>query len=214
MNKVSNDRPLIEWGVVSQAQMGYAESGDQYLVAPFPNGILAVVIDGLGHGDKAAAVSKTAVATLKDQPHSSLASLFERCHRKLRGTRGVVMSLASFNGSNNTMTWVGVGNVKGFLLRADVTAGPPREGLLLRGGIIGYRMPSLRPVTIPVKRGDTLIFATDGLRSSFAEKLTVSDPPQQIADDIFARYHRGTDDALVLVARYIGTAAQSRLTPY
>ncbi len=214
MNKVSNDRPLIEWGVVSQAQMGYAESGDQYLVEPFPNGVLAVVVDGLGHGDKAAVVSKTTVATLKDQAHSSLTLLFERCHRKLRGTRGVVMSLASFNGPNNTMTWVGVGNVKGFLLRANAAAGPPREGLLLRGGIIGYRMPSLRPVTIPVKRGDTLIFATDGLRSSFAEKLTVSDHPQQIADDIFARYHRGTDDALVLVARYTGNAAPNRLTPY
>ncbi len=214
MNKVFNGRPVIEWGVVSQPQTGYTESGDRYLGEPFPNGVLTVVIDGLGHGDKAAAVAKTTVATLKDQALHSLNLLFEECHKKLRGTRGVVMSLASFNGPNNTMTWVGVGNVKGFLLRANAAAGPPREGLLLRGGIIGYRMPSLRPVTIPVTGGDTLIFATDGLRSSFAEKLTVGDPPQQIADDIFARYHRGTDDALVLAARYNGGGVSNRLTPY
>ena len=32
-------------------------------------------------------------------------------------TRGVVLSIALFNAENNTMTWLGVGNVDGLLLR-------------------------------------------------------------------------------------------------
>jgi hypothetical protein len=34
----------------------------------------------------------------------------------------------------------------------------------------------------------------------------LSDSPQQIADHIFAQHGRGTDDALVLVAHYVGQA--------
>jgi hypothetical protein len=34
--------------------------------------------------------------------------------------------------------------------------------------------------------------------------LVRSDSPQQIADRILKRHFKGTDDALVLVARYVG----------
>jgi hypothetical protein len=94
-----------------------------------------------------------------------------------------------------------VGNVEGILLRAN---GEPRETLLLRGGIVGYRLPNLRPVTLPIVEGDTLVFATDGLRSGFAQDLSLGQTPQAMADRILADYSRGTDDALVLIARYAG----------
>jgi hypothetical protein len=114
------------------------------------------------------------------------------------------MSLASFNALDNTMTWLGVGNVEGLLLRADVAADPPRENVLLRGGVVGYQLPALHTATLPVTRGDVLILATDGIRGGFAEDVTLSDPPQRIAEHILARRATGMDDALVLVARYLG----------
>lgn len=199
---------LLEWGVATQAAAGQTESGDRHLVEPFPDGVLAAVVDGLGHGPHAAAVAETAVGTMEGYVHEPPGSLLERCHRALRSSRGVVMSLASFNTLDGTMTWLGVGNVNGVLLRADsASAGRTRELLLPRGGVVGYRLPTLRPVALPVWRGDLLLFITDGIRSSFAQDLKVSDPPQQIADDVLARYGRGTDDALVLVARYLGKEA-------
>jgi hypothetical protein len=57
---------------------------------------------------------------------------------------------------------------------------------------------------LPIRRGDTLVLATDGIRASFAEELSLRDPPQQIADHILARFGKDTDDALVLVARFVG----------
>ena len=69
---------------------------------------------------------------------------------------------------------------------------------------MGYRLPSLYPVVIFVALGDVLIFATDGLRSGFTEDVPLNDAPQQIAEHILEHYGRGTDDALVLVARYVG----------
>ncbi len=213
-SKIYDASSPIEWGVAGKSLDGQSESGDQYLVEMFPNGALVTVVDGLGHGPRAATVAKATIATLKGRAHEPVASLLNRCHKELVGTRGVVMSLASFNSLDGEMTWLGVGNVTGLLLRANAGAERVRESLLLRGGVVGYRLPTLRPVVIPVTRGDTLIFATDGLRSSFAqglilgevEGLTLGDPPQQIADYIFAEHGRGTDDALVLVAQYVGSA--------
>jgi negative regulator of sigma-B (phosphoserine phosphatase) len=72
---------------------------------------------------------------------------------------------------------------------------------------VGLQVPSLRTAVLPVAPGDTLVLATDGIRSGFAEKLSPEASPQQLADGILARDVKGTDDALVLVARYLGGAA-------
>lgn len=195
---------LIEWGVAMRTLAGNRESGDLYLVEPFPEGTVVAVVDGLGHGSSAAAAAKAAISALKGHAYEQVDALIGRCHEALAGTRGVVMSLASFNARDETMTWVGVGNVAGWLLRANAGTERARESLFLRGGVVGYRLPTLHPVVMPVEHGDTLIFATDGVRSGFADRLVLDDTPQRIAERILADYARDNDDALVLVARYIG----------
>jgi len=203
-NEVPKLPPLIEWGVAARPLQGEAASGDLHVVQALSNGVLVAAVDGLGHGPEAAAAARSAVLTLEGYAHEPVISLIKRCHESLTRTRGVVMSLASFNALDNTMTWLGVGNVEGALLRADDTASPARESILLRGGVVGYQLPALHASILPVTRGDVLILATDGIRGGFAEDVTLSDPPQQIAEQILARRASGTDDALVLVARYLG----------
>ena len=114
------------------------------------------------------------------------------------------MSLALFSGRDHTMTWLGVGNVEGVLIRRGQTVDVARETILLRGGIVGYQLPPLRATTVPVNRGDTLIFATDGIREGFADGVTPSRPTQKILDSILTSYRKTTDDGLVVVARYLG----------
>lgn len=194
---------LIEWGVAALALPGQVESGDLHVVAPFPNGVLVAVIDGLGHGGAAAAAARLAAATLLDYAHESVISLARRCDQQLRRTRGAAMNLASFNALDNTMTWLAVGNIEGFLMR--VGAGRlEKEAVLQRGGVVGYALPPLRANVIAVSPGDTLILATDGIRNGFADALPSDAPPQEIADDILTRWARRTDDALALVARWKG----------
>jgi len=203
-----NERPdgshLIEWGVAARAFMAQDESGDRHLVKPFQNGILVVVVDGLGHGPKAAIAAKAAISALENRAREPVTSLLQHCHRALRGTRGAVVSLASFNVLAGTMTWAGVGNVNGLLVRANAKSDRPQETLLPRGGVVGYQLPSLYPETIQVAHGDMLILATDGIRSRFTQDLMLDGPAQQVADYILTHHSRGTDDALVLAARYTG----------
>lgn len=195
---------LIDWAVATLALPGEAESGDLHLVTSVASGVLVAVADGLGHGVEAATAARAAVTALERHAHEAPLSLIERCHRALQGTRGAVMSLALLD--DRSMTWLGVGNVEGQLLRADGTGRPARThtSLVTRGGIVGSELPRLQTQTLPLAHGDLLIFATDGIKEGFAHALPSDATPQQLADHILARHGKGTDDALVLVARYHG----------
>lgn len=195
---------LIEWAV-AHAPLGDPDnSGDCYLVKPFPHGVLVAVLDGLGHGPEAASVAKIAAQVLESNAQDSVISLLKRCHEALRGTRGAVMSLASLNALDGSTTWIGIGNVEGLLLRLDSNIKPNKESLLLRRGLLGDQLPALRASIVPLMIGDTLIFATDGIQSGFQEGIKLDNPPQQIAAGILNQYSKGNDDALVLVVRYVG----------
>jgi serine phosphatase RsbU (regulator of sigma subunit) len=185
---------------------GETESGDAYVVHPLPGGVLLAVVDGLGHGPAAAAAARDAISSLQAHAQEPLISLVKRCHEALRGTNGVVLTLATFDTGNNRLTWVGVGNVEGLLVHADLLARPAREGVLQRGGVVGYQLPPLQTSVLSVAPGDMLILATDGIRSRFADGLDLDRPPREIAGEILASHAKPSDDALVLVARFAGVA--------
>jgi phosphoserine phosphatase RsbX len=197
-------RTLMDWSAASRPMGGQVVSGDLHLVKPFDHGVLVAVVDGVGHGDEATAAAQSAVAILESHSNESVISLVRRCHGALTESRGVVMTVASLNAVENTITWLGVGNVEGRVLRADRSATHPAESVLLRGGLVGYQLPALQASVIPVTAGDLLILTTDGIVDTFADNLVVSDTPEHMASRILERHFKGTDDALVLVARYLG----------
>jgi negative regulator of sigma-B (phosphoserine phosphatase) len=194
---------LVDFAVAEAALPGQPESGDLCLVAPHSGGVLVAVIDGLGHGYEAAQAARTAVATLAEDPSAELADLFSRAHGRLARSRGVVMSLASF-GRRGTLTWVGVGNVEGTLARVEEGRIRRCDSILLLGGVVGYQLPRLRASTTTVEPGDILILTTDGIRGGYVDGLEHVGDTQALADRILGEYAKGGDDALALVARYLG----------
>ncbi|HEX9311823.1 MAG TPA: SpoIIE family protein phosphatase [Actinomycetota bacterium] len=180
---------------------GETESGDLSVVASFPSGALAAAVDGLGHGPEAARAARVAVEILERFASEPLPRLVERSHDALAETRGAVMSLARFDVPQSRMTWLGVGNVEATLLRAG---GEEAISCRADGGIVGYRLPPLRPATLPVGRGDLLVFTTDGIRAGFARASGLNGTPEELAGQILAEGNKGTDDALALVVRYLG----------
>lgn len=199
----------IEWSAAGRALAGERQSGDQYIVEPFPGGVLVAVVDGLGHGDEAAQAALAAVKTMRAYASDPVIALVWRCHEALRRTRGAVLSLAALSASNNTMTWIGVGNVEGVLYHSSEQprfreGNPLRERLLLRGGVVGYQLPPLRETMLPISPGDLLVLTTDGILNNFSNQVNLNLPVQTIADQILAEYSRETDDALALAVRYLG----------
>jgi phosphoserine phosphatase RsbX len=199
--------PLVEYGVAKSILPGQSESGDRHLVCCGGEGILIAAIDGIGHGEEAANAAEAAISILKARPEEPIISLVESCHQSLRSTRGVVLSLASVDPKHGMMTWLGVGNVQGVLMRAGAQKGSVEEVLLLRGGVVGSQLPALQAAVLPIRKGDTLVFVTDGIRGEFVEGLSALESPQRAADKILKQHGRGDDDALVLVVRLTGVCA-------
>jgi negative regulator of sigma-B (phosphoserine phosphatase) len=195
---------MVEYGVARFALLGQDESGDHHLLHCSQHGVLIAAIDGIGHGEEAANAAKMATSFLKSAVDEPIISLLEQCHERLRSTRGVVLSLAFINPLHGMMTWLGVGNVQGVLVRTDAKKGNVHEALLLRAGVVGSQLPPLQAAVLPITQGDTLFFATDGIRRDFAESLSARENPQRAADRILREYGSGNDDALVLVSRFTG----------
>jgi serine phosphatase RsbU (regulator of sigma subunit) len=182
-------------------------SGDRFCVIPAPAGVLIAVIDGLGHGAEAAEASARACEALTGASDQSLPNVIERCHAALRHTRGAVIALARFARSSSDMQWLAVGNVEGLLLHGS-GRGADREAIVQRPGIVGHGLPRLMASTLSVTVGDTLVFATDGLERGFGQALTSGRArPADGAAALLRRFATGTDDALLLLAHYVGQDA-------
>jgi hypothetical protein len=155
-------------------------------VRQLPEGVLDAVIDGVGHGNEAADAARIAGRTLSSSPHEDTVSLVWRCHEALKETRGVVMTLL-FLSPSGAMTWVGVGNIEAVIFRCDSTGRVRSNHVVLRGGVVGHRLPPLRAECLTMLPHDTVVLATDGIRPEFSDQFVPGEEPQAIADQIMAR---------------------------
>ncbi len=194
----------IEWAVAAKQMPGETLSGDAYLVKPTDLGTLVAVVDGLGHGKEAAGAARLALEAVEQRAHLPLAQVIDHCSRELRQSRGVVMSMAFLSALDDTMEWLGVGNVDGILLRSPANGKRSIECLMLSQGVVGVRMPPLRPAVVNVAPGDAIVFVTDGIRRGFEHRVRLPGAPDEIARSIIAHDCLETDDALALVAIFKG----------
>ncbi|HKY63094.1 MAG TPA: SpoIIE family protein phosphatase [bacterium] len=205
MNTVEGKFKDLEWACSTEVLSGEVECGDHCVVVPRDGGALLAVIDGIGHGREAAAAAQLAAELLKSRPADSVMSLMHMVHEKLRLTRGVVMTLASLDFRDNTLTWIGVGNVVGSLHYANDDGHLRSESVMLRGGMVGVQLPQLKAEVLPLRRGDLLIFATDGVYPGVPNGVPES-PVREVCERTLKEFYKGHDDALVLTARYLGGA--------
>ncbi|MGH9527135.1 MAG: SpoIIE family protein phosphatase [Terriglobales bacterium] len=196
----------VEWAAAGQPFPGEALSGDMVVVADRRYGALIAVVDALGHGAEAAGVAAAAAAALQRHAEEPVLPLMRAVHETLRGSRGAVISLGLIEGRNAAVTWLGVGNVQGWVLRsASRPAGlPVREMMLLRGGIVGVQLPPLYAAIVPIVAGDLIVFASDGIGADFMVGVRADAPVVETAEQILRHHGMANDDAIVVVARYRG----------
>jgi serine/threonine protein phosphatase PrpC len=197
---------VIEYGVAGRPAPGEAHSGDGFVVQSSDESTLVAVMDGLGHGPEAAEAAELAAEFLSDHADQPLVSLIEGCHRALRKTRGVVLAAARLEEQGKATTWLGVGNVDARVFRSGPRWGQS-DTLVMRGGVVGYQIPALRPRPLHIQDGDLLVMATDGIQSSYQQALSPMQSVQTSADRVLAGYGNNSDDALVLVSRLIGASS-------
>jgi phosphoserine phosphatase RsbX len=194
----------LDIGIAHYALPGESESGDRCVVRTSAGRTLIGVIDGLGHGHEAAAAAGAASEILEGFVGEPVGSLLERCHERLRGTRGAAITLIVIDPDVTALEWVGVGNVAAGVRKTEASGTISCHELLVRSGIAGSSLPSVRALRLPLNCGDMVLLATDGVHPSFIDSVEVfagGQPAQRVADMILAGYATMRDDALVVVAQ-------------
>jgi serine phosphatase RsbU (regulator of sigma subunit) len=191
----------IVWGAVCRPKQGQTISGDTYVVHETDNQtVLASVIDGLGGGEAAATASGLAAEVLRTHPSQPLDALIHASHRALHGTRGAVIALLRLDLRTRQAYYVGVGNIGVYVYSSD-SIKP-----ISKNGILGYRLPTLLPLSYTYNSGDTFVLYSDGISARFSSegRLNGSLPPQNLAEQILRDYGKTNDDATVVVVRDTG----------
>ena len=197
----------MEWAAAARPVPGQVVCGDRSVaVGVGAHAALFGVIDGLGHGEPAAAAARCAEQVLRHADDRPLDDLMARCHREMTDTRGAAITLArvDFDAGHPA-----VGRASG-TSSADLVARAPsgidtRSSARLLGGIVGYRLPDIAaPEGLPVRPGHLLVMASDGLDENRLQELDFAAPADTLAEQILHRHGRANDDALVLVARHRG----------
>ncbi len=191
----------IRWGASNQPKHGQRISGDAYVIEPFsPHGLMVSLIDGLGGGEAAAHAAQSAAAVIRSAPAQDPLELIRRSHLALRGTRGAVMALFSYNLQHCSVSFAGVGNI-GVQVYSAVPIKP-----ISKNGIVGYRLPGLLKLAYSYSPGDTFVLYSDGVSSDFTSEINPesAEDPQSLAESILRHYAKGHDDASVVVVRIDG----------
>jgi serine phosphatase RsbU (regulator of sigma subunit) len=192
---------LLKIGMAHRAAPGEEISGDRCFVHQSADCAVVALIDGLGHGPEAAIAAEAAQAALVAPDRQSPALLMQRCHERLRETRGAALTVMQFDMQAQLLEWTGVGNIIAVLLHPEPNGKLTRTELFGRGGVVGVQLPSTASCSLRIAPGDMLVAATDGVHTSFAYGITRVEAPQQLADRLLTRYCTGYDDAMVVVAQ-------------
>ncbi|MFJ6391101.1 SpoIIE family protein phosphatase [Streptomyces sp. NPDC091972] len=142
--------------------LAHAEhSGDAFSRVRSGRRLTLMLVDGLGHGDKAAEASTAAVEELRRCADLPPTEMLRRLHAALRATRGAAVGVAQLDEEAGRLSFAGVGNI-GARLRADGEWQP----LVSHPGIVGAHFPATVPLRESAWTPDSLlVLHSDGLPS-------------------------------------------------
>jgi len=197
--------PIMHLGIATRPKGGQSINGDAYFVGEYDDKVLLAVLDGVGHGEEANRAARRAIAFLANYRQPGLETLIQGCHRELRGTRGVVISLSLMNKGNSTLSHAGIGNIESRI----ITGNNRMVHLISMNGIIGHNLKKVKEFQYPYHPGDTMVMFSDGISSRFMTDLVREGIPSPlnplvdlpaVAQRILETYSKD-DDATVLLAR-------------
>lgn len=192
--------PLI--GAVSVPKTGEEECGDSWVVEGPNSGegrLRAFVVDGLGHGSEAARAANAAIQALGGCSEAAPEVALERVHLALRATRGAAAAIADVDFGRAIVTYCGIGNIAGVLVRDDEV-----RHLVSHNGILGHTATRFHVFQYPWSANSMLIMHSDGIGTRWnlaGYPGLLSHHPALAACVLYRDFARGSDDVTVLALR-------------
>ena len=186
---------------VSVAVAGETVCGDSWLIQSHPAGLIAAIVDGLGHGPAAAEAAQAAIQALRQGGYASLTEALSIVHDALRPTRGAALSLLQIDATAGIARFAGIGNVGGAICHN----GTERRAVSVNG-TLGHTARAFREFAYPWPPDAAFVMFSDGLISHW----TLTDYPGLLRRDptlsaavLYRDFSRGRDDVTVVVGRPI-----------
>jgi hypothetical protein len=189
----------VESAAVVRPKFGETVSGDAAFTMATDTGLLATVIDVVGHGKEAHELAVRMQEHLLANASGTLVEILSRLHEKYRGSRGASVGLCLVEPAHARLRFAGIGNT------VTRRFGMSESQLVSRDGVVGGTMRLPVETTISLSDGDVIVMYTDGVRAHFdasAYPRLQSDTPHAVAANIVHRFSKWHDDASCVAIRY------------
>ncbi|NVB38910.1 SpoIIE family protein phosphatase [Pseudenhygromyxa sp. WMMC2535] len=185
----------VDARVFGRPRIGEEQSGDAGVVREVDAVTWVLLIDGLGHGPKAAAAAQLAVDELGQFDAAlDIEAAFIRLNDALKGSRGAAATLVRFE--ERRLTIAGVGNVE--LRRLS----GPQLPFMASNGVLGRRLPRLRVAEVEVDEPGRMLLFTDGIdRRAPLRELSRLDV-DAMGRLLLAQHSHDNDDATAIHVDY------------
>jgi hypothetical protein len=190
----------LEAGAVSVAKSGEPVCGDGWAITHDRRSSTVLVADGLGHGALAAEAAREAIRAFHGAIAGEPRAIVQAIHGALRPTRGAAVAVARLDHVAKVVRFVGVGNIAGVVLSERT----PSRHMVSHNGIAGHEARRIDEFTYPWPDAGLLVMHSDGLSQKWDLDRYPGlgrRHPALIAGVLYRDFHRGHDDATVVVAR-------------
>ena len=187
-------------GAVCVPVAGETECGDGWAAELNGPRTMLAVVDGLGHGPRAAAAADAALRVFQDSHRQSPGQIVEAAHAALRATCGAVMGVAEIRSDLGQLRWAGIGNISG-----EVRADNHSSHLVSHNGTLGHQVRKVQEFVYPWSEDRLLLLHSDGLATLRQMERYVGlwrRDPSLVAGVLYRDCRRGKDDTTVLASRH------------
>jgi len=189
----------VEYGAHVRPRVGWPGAGDTAIARLEDGKLLATIVDVLGHGTEAHALTKTIESFLNSRASSDPMSAMAALHQHLKRSLGAAVGLCELDLESGELDYVGVGNT---VLRRF---GGQEQRLISTPGVVGGIARSPQSRRLRVQAGDVVLLYTDGIRDHFQ----LQEYPQLLTHDtltiartVVERFGKAHDDSACLALRY------------
>jgi anti-sigma regulatory factor (Ser/Thr protein kinase) len=161
--------------------------------------LVALLVDGLGHGWEAAEAAREAIATFQRRAELNPGEILGYIHDSLKKTRGAVAAVAEIRPVEGKVIYAGIGNIS-----AVVLSGGTSRSLVSHNGTLGVTTSRIQEFRVEWPADAVLVLHSDGLQSRWdlsSYAGLVVRHPAVIGGALLRDFRRQRDDASVVVVK-------------